>query len=312
MAISITADLVAPHEYEADDKSGMLARGFRVDGLTSNTGITADALRATDPLLATNIPVQGEFHPKIPDLVVRRVNIRPVTGSTTAMRLVIYYTQVKRRLLWAKVSGVTINSTTDRLASGEPIIVGHSVNADAKTPFPLPPKENNGYRYNYARIPFALGETIYEVCYLETKKSPMRDIQKFRGRLNSKAWNGGTAKEWYCETISGDIESPVPINMSELGNPELVSGRAAKFFWITTYRFRYRQVFGNSGGRITGGPGWEELKLFVDERTGRTPNNVNAKSGGWPDAKMGNGWLAVQPFDTADFNDLEILEALAQ
>jgi hypothetical protein len=311
MAISIIPDLVAPHEYEEDDKSGMLARGFRVDGLTSDTDISQKALEAQDN--GISIPSAGQPHPKLADLVVRRVNVRPVSGSRTGIRIAIYYVKVRRRLLDVVYNGVSINTTTNRNRDAALMIVGYkppqssrtgrdTTPVGAGTPFPSPPVEKNGWDYNYAVAPYLLPETTLEITYLENE-SPDAKAKLYARKLNAKDWQGGKPREWLCESITGHVESPIPTNLADLKDQKVVTGKA-RFNWLTTYRFRKRPL-------PPDGPGWDPLLLFVDTKTGRTPNDVDPLKGEYLKGKiLGNGWLVDKLYFEADFDKMDLVSAI--
>ncbi len=306
--ISIIPDLVAPHEYEEDDKGGMLARGFRVDGLTSSSDISQQALEAQDN--GAYIPAAGQPHPTLPDLVTRRVNIRPVTGSTTAIRIVIYYAKVRRRLLDVVLNGVSFNAISARDITGDLLVIGYAGStpggggrdsADPALEFPLPPTKNNGFYYNYVKSVLPRPETTLEITYLENE-DPEEKIGLYQGTLNSAPWHGGKKREWFCEAITARIESPIPRNLADMSNQQVVT-EAAIFDWITTYRFRKRQL-------PPDGPGWDPLLIYVNQRTGYSPNDINPKAGGYLDkgpGSRGNGWIVPQMFAETDFNQLKLV-----
>lgn len=308
--ITIIPDLVAPHEFEEDDRSGMLARGFRVDGLTSNSDITQKALEAQDN--GVYIPAAGQPHPTLQDLVVRRVNIRPVTGSTTAIRIVIYYAKVRRRLLDVVLNGASVMTMTKRDATGALMAIGYAASSgragrdppDPGKEFPYPPVKNNGYEYNQYEVPFPQPEDVLEITYLENG-SPREKIKKYRGRLNSKPFQGEDARFWFCEAITARIESPIPRNLADLADQKVVTGDAL-FDWITTYHFRGRELPPH-------GPGWDPLGVFVSQRTGITPNDIDPLAGGYikkGPGSRGNGWLYPKIVGTADFNELKLVSAV--
>ncbi len=310
MAITIIPDLVAPHEYEEDDRGGMLAQGFRVDGLNPDSDITQKALEAQDN--GVYIPAAGEPHKKLPDLVVRRVNVRPVTNSRTAMRLVIYYAKVRRRLLDVVLNGVSFNAISEKdvlgdFVLGDLMVIGYKgatdTSTDPATEFPLPPAKNNGYDYSYFKTTLPRPETTLEITYLENE-SPVDKIGLHQGTLNSAPWQGGKKREWFCEAITARIESPIPRNLADLPDQLVVTGPAL-FDWITTYRFRKRQL-------PPDGPGWDPLGIFVNQRTGISPNDIDPKRGGYLDkgaGSRGNGWIVPQMFAETDFNEMNLVEA---
>jgi hypothetical protein len=297
MAITIIPDLVAPHEYEEDDRGGMLARGFRVDGLTSGSDITQKALEAQDN--GIYIPAAGQPHPTMADLVVRRVNIRPVTGSTTAMRLVIYYAKVRRRLLDVVLNGVSVNTLTERDATGALMLIGYNGgsgrsgrdSADPGHGVPAATDEEQQLRLLLVRdhAPQVPNQTL-EITYLENE-SPIEKIGQYQGRLNSPPWQGGKPREWFCESITGRIESPIPRNLADLRDQRVVTGQAL-FDWITTYRFRKRQVAAGWFGLGPTGRLHQPADRHQSQRHRPQAGGYIKKGPG----SRGNGWLVSEDF----------------
>ena len=312
MAITIIPDLIAPHEYEEDDRTGTLVRAFRVDGLTPGSDIANKAIQAKSNGIA--IPTAGEPHPTMAEFVVRKVNIRPVTQSLTAMRIVIFYAKVRRRLLNLVINGVSVNTPTERDASGAVMVIGYkgpstgaNVSVDPSTPFPTPGSDS-AYKYSYFKTTLPIPEQTLEITYMENG-SPQEKIDKYQGFLNSKPWQGGKAREWFCEMIGGPIESPIPRNLADLADQRVVTGDAL-FDWIVTYKFRRRRL-------PPIGLGLDPLGLYVDPRIGKPPNDIDPTCGGssksylkqGPGSK-GNGWLYPKIFGIADFNDLNLVSAV--
>lgn len=315
MAITITPDIVAGTSYREDDRGGDFMRVWRVDGLESNAGITDQSLYATDGLGAV-VPKAGQQHEKMPDLVLRGVEVVPVAGSKTAVRLYLKYVKVRRRLLDVRINGVSVNGATSRDRNGEIILIGYNgpttVGGRVTAPgTPFPPKDPNdkgssGWAYNAnTRVPFPSPQTVLEIVYLE-KGSPFPKIKKYTRKVNSKDWQGGKAREWFCEAILAQIESPIPLNLADLPDQQVVTG-PAKFNWIVTYRFLYKEK-PVTGGNNLDAEGWDPLVVFVDQNTGRPPDDINPKAGGWPAQKKGNGWYVPDIAGEADFDELKLVQ----
>lgn len=312
---TIYADLVSEHSYEEDDRSGTVIRHYVVSGLTSSSRITTDALYASDG--ATTIPRAGEEHPTLNDFTVRRVKVYPFQGSRTQCHLLVWYAKVRRRLLDVRLNGVSVNTNTNFDKDGSRLVVGYKSPATiggavtaASTAFPDPSpsdKGSSGYDYDYGEVPYVMNEDVLEIVYLE-KGSPWTKREAFRRKLNKKPWQGGKAREWFCEDIVGQIDSPIPINLNQLPQQDVVTGDAL-FNWVTTYRFRRRPL-------PPSGIGWDPLILFTDLNTGRKPTDINPKAGGWPGVTIsgerfrGNGWAVYRLYDEADFDDLKLVSAI--
>lgn len=311
MAIQIYADIVKEHSYEEDDRSGSLIRVYLVSGLFSSSRITTDAIYAADA--NGRVPRAGEAHDTLPDFVVRRVRCQPFLDSRNQIKVYVFYAKVRRRLLDVRINGVTTNTLTNRDKDGNIIVVGYknpttntttsqNESTSPGTPFP-DPKPSNGYEYDYGEVPYNLAEDVLEIVYLE-KGSPFAKRKKYRRRLNSKPWQSGDPREWFCEDILGQVDSPIPLNLNQLGSQEVVTGDAL-FNWVVTYRFRRVDLPPN-------GPGWDPLVLFTDLQTGRKPNDINPKAGGWPSKSKGNGWYVPKIYDEADFNELNLVSAVKE
>lgn len=303
MPIEIRKDLIREHSYDEDDRGATLLRVYVVTGLNSSSRITTDALYASDA--NGQIPKAGQQHDTLPDLQCRRVQVVPFAGSRSACYVKVWYAKIRRRLLDVRLNGVTINTATSYDRDGKLIVVGYkeptnNKSEPAKNQFP-DPKPKNGYDYDYGEVPFVLNETAYEVVYLEDE-SPWEKIKTFKRRINSRPWNGGEQGEWFCEDILGQIDSPIPRNMGQLGNPPIVKGKNALFNWVVTYRFRHRPA-----GK---GNDWNPLVLFTDLNTGRKPSDIDPKGGGYPDNTKGNGWTVANLYEETDFGDLDIVEAI--
>ena len=318
MAIIVKKDLVNGHEYVEDDRTGELTRAFYVGGLTPSAQITDDALVAVDSVTGDRIPSAGEQHGTMPDMVVRRVRPMPVGNSRTAIKIFVTYIKVRRRLLRVSMGGVSQQTLTNRDENGQIMTVGYRPPNDAggdttfpDTPFPPPSIDgkNGKYQYDYSRLPFLLPDSVLEIQYLEDS-SPWEKWQKYGRRLNSKKFQGGDPRTWLCEAITGDIESPIPHNLSDLPDQKIVTGKA-KFFWLVTYRFRYkprpRLV---SSGVVENGDSWDPLSLYVNPQVGRIPNDVLPITGGWPKKKIGNGWKEFRIYREIDHNELNLVSAV--
>lgn len=314
MAVTITPHLVRGHHYHEDDKTGTLTEYWRVDGLPSDAGITDAAIRASDA--GTMIPAAGQQHPKLPDMVMRGIDVQPVTR--TSAYLTLTYIKVRRRLLDVRLNGVSIQGTTQRDRNGKIIVVGYQSaqtggrtgSTDPGTPFPDMVKDN-GWDYNYGpKIPCPIGNSILEIVYLE-KGSPQSKIDKYSQCLNSKSFQNCPAREWYCDGIMGQIESPIPLNLADLPDQQVVTGPAI-FMFIVTYRFiRRKRPSSASAGSLTT-DSWDPLVVFVNPSTQRTPNDVDPKGGGWPEKSKGNGWVVPEVLGEADFNELNLVDCFRE
>lgn len=305
MAIQIRADIVKEHSYEEDDRSGSLVRVYLVSGLVSSSRITTDAIYANDG--ANAVPRAGQAHETMPDFVVRRVRCQPFLDSRNQIKVYVFYAKVRRRLLDVRINGVTTNTLTNRDKDGNLLVVGYkqpsnNQSTSAGTAFPSP-SANNGYDYDYGEVPYVIPEDVLEIVYLE-RGSPFNKRKRFRRKLNSKPWQGGEPREWFCEDIIGQIDSPIPLNLSSLPDQQVVTGDAL-FNWVVTYRFRRIDL-------PPTGPGWDPLILFTDLNTGRKPTDINPKAGGWPTKTQGNGWMVSQIYDADDFNDLNLVSAVKE
>lgn len=313
MAIRIYEDLVEGMTYRENDRNGELRRPYRVDGLPSNNGITDAAIYAVDG--GKIIPRAGDRHQSLNDLVMREIEVVPVRGSRTACRVYARYVKVRKRLLDIRINGTSLFTQTNFDKEGKILVVGYKSGAKPDEQPPDPPKDgsaasnSNGWKYNYVKAPKIQPDTLMEIVYLEDR-SALKLLDKFRGRLNVKPWQGGDPLEWCCLTINSTIESPIPTNMDQLGKRDVIDGQSglAKFNWIVTYSFRKTPTYKIVGGKVTGGPGWNQVQLFVDQYTGRSPTDIDPKAGGWPTKKKGNGFLEPETFETADFDELNLVK----
>lgn len=307
----IIRDVVKPHQYDEDDRSATLLRVFGVVDLNSSSRIAGDAILAVDSVTGQGVPRPGEAHETMTDFVVRRVSVKPMNRARSQVYVFVWYNKTRRRLLDVRMNSVTVNTTTVRDKDGRIIIVGYkpptgNKSTDPATQFPSPTK-NNGWDYDYGEVPMVLPMVRYEVVYLENV-SPLQNIDLYQARLNQKAWMGASAREWFCESIMGQVDSPIPTNLGKLGNPAVVTGKDAEFNWVTTYTFM-RNKKPNPGGSGGASPGWDPLVLFTDLNTGRKPTDINPVKGGWPTQEMGNGWVVAKVYGEADFGDLKLVEA---
>ncbi len=336
MAITVRRDLINGHDYQEDDKTGELRRAYRVDGLTSSSSITDQALTAVDSTnAAIKVPRAGEKHETMPDLVVRRVDVVPVNGSKNAVRVIVTYMKIRRRLLNVTIGGVSQQTTTNRDINGQIMTVGYASPFDGvtfeptKADTPFPPveteskKKNSLYEYNYVEVPFLLPDVSLEIVYLELG-SPFPKCQKYIRTLNDGLWQGGERRTWLCESITAQIDSPIPENQQEMKDPKVVTGKAL-FFWQVTYRFRYSPLpFTN--GKLGPTAGWDPLVRFIDRQVGRIPIDVDPVGGGWPNPTgankpaandtsgiiRGNGWAQFQLYGESHFDDLNLVSAIEQ
>jgi hypothetical protein len=97
------------------------------------------------------------------------------------------------------------------------------------------------------------------------------------------------------------------VNLGELGNPAVVVGKA-KFFWIVSYRFRFRPLPKDDKGS----EGFDPVGIYVDINSGLSPTDINPIEGKWPDNPRGNGWGTFAVFGDADFNDLKLVSAVEE
>jgi hypothetical protein len=312
---TITEDIVLGHGYTEDDRGGQLVRRLHIRGLPSTSAITDDAIIASDGTRVT--PKAGQQHPTMPDMRVRKVDVRPSGNSRDSVYVDVTYVKVRRRLLDVRYSGVTYNGTTNLDRDGKILFVGYKGPATvggAVTkpgvvfPDPDPTKPGQGgYAYDFAPdVPMPLPQGTLEIVYLE-KESPDAKIEKYVRRLNSKKWQNREPREWFCEAITAQIESPIATNMADLADQQVVRG-AAKFDWVTTYRFVRRKKPTLEGDKIEG-IGWDPLLVFRDINTGLRPNDIDPKAGGWPTQKKGNGWYQPEILGEADFNELDLVDA---
>ncbi|HEY7116559.1 MAG TPA: hypothetical protein VH475_08235 [Tepidisphaeraceae bacterium] len=321
MAITITEDLVEGHRYFEDDKGADLTRVFRVDGLDSTTRIDTDAIYASDSTTGKGLPRPGDPHPTQPDFVMRQVDLAPPEKARNALWVRVRYVKVRRRLLDVRINGVSsvqdsfVDKTGRRMRVGYKGPITDSSNqlqsiAQDK-PYPDPPLNDrgaSGYEYSLAAFPKLVPESTLDIVYLE-KSSPFKKNVKYGRKLNSKPWQGGEAREWLCESISGFIDSPIPRNLGQLGSPEVVTG-AAQFDWIVTYAFRWKPKPKRNGSIVTDGEGWDPVELFVDAATGITPTDIDPVLGNYPNNKKGNGWAEFSIYDEIDFDELKLVSAI--
>ncbi len=330
----VRRDLINGHDFVLDDRNGTLTRAYRVDGLTSSAKITDDALQAvdsTDPTI--KVPQIGDPHESIPDMQVRKVHPESIRQSKTAIRVIVTYAKVNRRLLDIRFGGVSQQTTTNRDIHGKIMVVGYlspdSIGGkpvDAATIFPDPSEvlqNSTLYKFCYVQVPFLLPDASVEFVFME-QSDPFTKWFKYGRRLNATAWQGGQAREWLCESIGGQVDSPIAVNKAELEDPTK-TGTVAIYNWINTYRFRFLQkpTAGLTGGRgETSTSGWDPLAIFVDQQVGRTPLDVDPKKGGWPDLALlsaaqtgiytttgiikGNGWAQFKIYGEAEFGDLKM------
>lgn len=320
MPLTVRKDLIDGHEYVEDDRTGELTRCYRVDGLTSSSHITDDALIAVDSVDPTmHVPKAGEMHETMPDLVVRGVKPTPVRGSRTAIRVYVTYRKIRRRLLDVRLGGIAQQTLTSKDKDGKIMVVGYdspakrgggTVLPDKAFPDPSPDGNDNGYTFSYAQVPFYLPDLTLQIVYLEDS-SPIQKWKKYGRKLNKSSWQGGNPREWLCTSIEGIIDSPIPRNLADLPDQQVVTG-AAQFFWTVTYNFRYSPLPTVANQVVQGGPGWDPLVLHVDLQTGRTPNDVLPIVGKWPTNTIGNGWKVFQLYDVAEFGDLNLVSAVEQ
>lgn len=323
MAITVRRDLINGHEYEEDDKTGMLTRLYRVDGLPSVSNITDLSLAAVDSIdPSIHVPGPGEGHETMPDMRVRRVRPVPVAGSRTAMKIYVSYIKLRRRLLSVDVGGASERVLTNRDINGKIMFVGYippnkakGASISASTPFPNPRGDGNDgdYKFNYISVPTILPNAILSIQYLENI-CPLSKWALYGRRVNSKSWQGFDARTWFCEYIGGPAESPIPLNPDTAVDGDGVVTGDADFNWEVTYQFRYSPQPSKLFDKIVDGPGWDPLSIFVDQQTGRTPNDVDPVGGGWPDKAAGddgtvrgNGWATHTVLHEADFNDLNLV-----
>ena len=253
---------------------------------------------------AAMLPKLGDHHPEIPDCRVSAVTIFPMANSRTAVDAEIEYVQCPERLLLdIRVNGVTSMIPTSFDVNGEMMKVDYRKGNDAASycyedsDTPL----GETYSWNYVKLDTLQPDTILEFIYRENG-CPLSKARRFRGALNNALWQGQPARSWLCLDISGSFASPIAV--AEFDMPH-------NYPYIVRYVFQYKPPYYRSGDAVLGGPAWDQLAVFVDQNSGRTPSDVSPPKGDFPNRKRGNGWRQFDVYGEEDFGALVLPEVTA-